>query len=50
MTLGTLKTFEIEVWHEAIAAAVRNGVTFEAYVDSTDPHVSVFIIEYTGGY
>jgi hypothetical protein len=40
---------EAKDWHAAIAAAVREGLTFEA-VDNTFTKNGVYVIEYTGGY
>jgi hypothetical protein len=36
-------------WHRAIAAAIREGVSFEAY-DIGMANTHAWIIEYTGGY
>lgn len=38
-----------ESWHKAIAAAVREGITFKAY-DYGMASTHAWIIEYTGGY
>ena len=40
---------EAKSWHEAIAAAVREGLTFEAW-DATMTSSGCYEIEYTGGY
>jgi len=37
-----------ELWHKAIAAAVREGLTFEAWEFGMSSHV--WCINYTGGY
>ena len=52
--LGTLETYDEDVWHSAIAAAVRGGVTFKAWTDSRGhgnvEGIVIYIITYTGGY
>lgn len=45
----TAKFFSVEAWHAAIAAAVREGITFEAY-DIGLASAHAWVIEYTGGY
>lgn len=40
---------EAKDWHAAIAAAVREGLTFEAW-DYTMTSAGCYEIEYTGGY
>lgn len=43
------KFHDRESWHKAIAAAVREGVTFEAW-DWGMASSHAFVIVYTGGY
>lgn len=45
----TAKFMSAEAWHAAIAAAIREGVTFEAY-DYGMASTHAWVIEYTGGY
>lgn len=45
----TVKFRSEEAWHRAIAAAVREGVTFEAW-DIGMANTHAWVIEYTGGY
>jgi len=39
-----------EEWTKTIAAMVREGVTFKAYVNETAQHYPPYTIELTGGY
>lgn len=49
MTVGKATFRDAAAWHQAIAAAVREGVTFEAW-DNTMTSSGCWEIEYTGGY
>lgn len=45
----TMKFSTEKAWHEACAAMVREGVTFEAYeIGMANAHA--WVIEFTGGY
>jgi hypothetical protein len=45
----TVKFHDKASWHAAIAAAVREGLTFEAW-DYGMASTHAYVIEYTGGY